>query len=80
VPPVELLIVFVNDPGLDTAVYFVIVAPPLLDGALNVTFIALELDHITPVIVGAPGTVIEGPTAAPMTPAKNPLIMLAPHH
>jgi hypothetical protein len=38
------------------------------------------VDEAVP-IVGAPGTDALGPPeVAPMTPAKNPLIMLAPHH
>jgi hypothetical protein len=47
----------VNPPGLDVAVYEVIVEPPLLAGAVNATLAVLEPVDVAVPIVGAPGTV-----------------------
>ena len=47
-------------PGEDVAVYVVIVAPPLLAGAVKVT-VACALPRVAVPIVGAPGSV-EGVT------------------
>jgi hypothetical protein len=44
-------------PGLEVAVYPVIVAPPLLTGAVNAT-VACAFPAVAVPIVGAPGTVI----------------------
>ena len=45
-------------PGLETAVYEVIVAPPLLAGAVNGTeAVAVGIEKDAVPIVGAPGTV-----------------------
>jgi hypothetical protein len=44
-------------PGLDVAVYPVIVEPPLSDGAVNVTVASLLVPAVAVPIVGAPGTV-----------------------
>jgi hypothetical protein len=46
----------VNPPGEDVAVYNVIVAPPLLAGAVYATVAVLEPVAVAVPIVGAPGT------------------------
>jgi hypothetical protein len=47
----------VKPPGEDVAVYDVIVAPPLLAGAVNATVAVVEPVCVAVPIVGAPGTV-----------------------
>jgi hypothetical protein len=47
--------VAVTDPGLDVAIYFVIVAPPLLAGAVNATVADVAPVAVAVPIVGAPG-------------------------
>jgi hypothetical protein len=44
-------------PGEDVAVYEVIVAPPLLAGAVNATVAVVDPVAVAVPIVGAPGTV-----------------------
>jgi hypothetical protein len=57
VPEPAVASVPVNPPGDDVAVYSVIVAPPLLAGAVYATVAVLELVPVAVPIVGAPGTV-----------------------
>jgi len=47
----------VTFPGLLVAVYVVIVAPPLLAGAVNVTVALVLLTVVAVQIVGAPGAI-----------------------
>jgi hypothetical protein len=57
VPEPAWLSVPVIPPGEDVAVYDVIVAPPLLAGAVNATVAVVEPVAVAVPIVGAPGTV-----------------------
>jgi hypothetical protein len=57
VPDPAWLNVPVIPPGEDVAVYNVIVAPPLLAGAVNATVAVVEPVAVAVPIVGAPGTV-----------------------
>ena len=53
-------------PGLLVAVYVVIVAPPLLTGAVNVTVAVVTPVAVAVPIVGAPGAVGGGNTLMPV--------------
>jgi hypothetical protein len=55
----------VTPPGLLTAVYEVIVAPPLFAGAVNVTDAVVCPSDVAVPIVGALGTVVVGPFTLP---------------
>ena len=57
VPEPAVANVPVKPPGEDVAVYKVIVAPPLLAGAVYVTVAVVEPVAVAVPIVGAPGTV-----------------------
>ena len=56
-PHVAEVSVPVIPPGLDVAVYVVIVAPPFDDGAVHATVTDVALASVAVPIVGAPGTV-----------------------
>jgi hypothetical protein len=56
-PHVAEVSVPVIPPGLDVAVYLVIVAPPFDDGAVHATVTDVALASVAVPIVGAPGTV-----------------------
>lgn len=55
VPPPDWFKVAVTEPGVDVAVYDVIVAPPLDVGAVNATVAEVTLAIAAAPIVGAPG-------------------------